>query len=102
MIVKSLLKQGLFVAAALALAIERFEAEMQVLARQLGDRDYVCGDALSAADIVIGHLLYRWFTIDISRAANPVVEAYYRRLSERPAFRAHVMVSYDALRVDGA
>lgn len=88
--------------AALAGAIAVFDGYMQHLARQLGENPFVCGDALSAADIAIGHLLYRWFTMDISRAANPAVEAYYQHLTERPAYRAHVMVSYDVLRAEGA
>lgn len=89
--------------AALAQAVARFDGFMRLLAGQLDDgRAHACGAALSAADIVIGHLLFRWFTIDIPRAANPAVEAYYERLSARPAYRAHVMVSYEALRVEGA
>ena len=60
------------------------------------------GDSLTLADVVIGHLLFRWFTMDIPRAANPVVEAYYHRLTERRAYRDHVMVSYDVLRAEGA
>lgn len=87
---------------ALARAIATFEDYMRILAGQLADRPYVCGAELSAADIVIGHLLFRWFTMDIPRAANPVVEAYYQRLTERPAYREHVMVSYEVLRVEGA
>lgn len=88
--------------AALKQAIAQFDRSMLQLADQLGDQPLVCGGALSAADIVIGHLLFRWFTMDIPRAANPVVEAYYKRLTERPAYRAHVMVSYDVLRAEGA
>ena len=87
---------------ALAAAIDRFEGHLARLADQLGDRPHVCGEAFTAADIVIGHVLYRWFTIDIPRAANPRVEAYYDRLKERPAYRTHVMVPYDTLRAKDA
>lgn len=88
--------------AALARAIARFDGYMATLGEQLADRPYVCGDDLSVADIVIGHLLYRWFTMDIPRADNPAVEAYFRRLGDRPSYRAHVMVPYDVLRAEGA
>lgn len=88
--------------AGLAQGITQFDAYLKLLADQLGHRPFVCGDDLSAADIVIGHLLFRWFTMDIERADNPVVEAYYQRLTERPAYRDHVMVSYDVLRAEGA
>lgn len=88
--------------ARLAAAIKTFDGHLRHLADQLGDQPYVCGDTLTAADIVIGHLLYRWYSMDIPRAANPAVAAYYERLIARPAYRQHVMVPYDALRVEGA
>ena len=75
---------------------------MALLSDQLSDQPFACGDELTAADIVIGHLLFRWFTMDIPRAANPAVEAYYKRLSERPAYQEHVMVPYEVLRAEGA
>ncbi|WP_317055147.1 MULTISPECIES: glutathione S-transferase family protein [Roseovarius] len=86
----------------LAAAISNFDAYMSILATQLGDQPFVCGQNLTTADIVIGHLLFRWFTMDIPRAENPRVEMYYQRLTERSAYREHVMVSYEPLRVEGA
>ncbi len=88
--------------AALTAAIAKFETTLTRLGDRLADRPFVCGDSFTLADIVIGHLLYRWFTIDVPRQPNPAVEAYYDRLATRPAYRTHVMVPYDALRVDGA
>jgi len=89
-------------AARLRTATATFDTYMALLADQLDDQPFVCGDTLTAADIVIGHLLFRWFTMDIPRAANPRVEAYYQRLTGRPAYQAHVMVPYDVLRAEGA
>lgn len=83
-------------------AICDFNAFMALLADPLEDQTYICGDTLSVADIAIGHLLYRWFTIDVARDPNPVVEAYYQRLTELDHYRTHVMVSYDSLRAEGA
>ena len=88
--------------AALAQAVARFNGYMALLDQQLTGKTFVCGKVFTAADIVIGHLLYRWFTIDVARDAHPQVEAYYARLSERPAYREHVMVSYDSLWAEGA
>ena len=88
--------------AALDEAITRFESNLDLLADQLRQQRYVCGDILTLADIVIGHLLYRWYSMDIPRAPNPAVEACYQRLTTRPAYREHVMVPYDALRAEGA
>ncbi|MDD9726222.1 glutathione S-transferase family protein [Roseovarius sp. SK2] len=88
--------------ARLAAAITAFDGHLARLADQLDAQPYICGDHFTAADIVAGHLLFRWFTIDVPRAANPTVEAYYNRLTQRPAYQTHVMVPYDALRVEGA
>lgn len=87
---------------ALSAAVKRFDSLTHILAHQVQGQRFVCGDHLTTADIVIGHLLYRWFDIDVPRSANPVVEEYYHSLTERPAYREHVMVSYESLRVEGA
>lgn len=66
---------------------------------RLGAGPYLNGEQLSFADIMIGHTLYRYFTLDFARADTPNLAAYYERLQQRPAYREHVMVSYDSLRV---
>jgi glutathione S-transferase len=53
---------------------------------------------LSLADIPIGTSLYRYFELDLNRPDLPYVAAWYRRLQQRPAYRAHVMVPFDELR----
>lgn len=88
--------------AALRRAIARFEALLDPLEARLAETAHVAGPDFSAADIVVGHILYRWFDIDVPRRPRPVLEAYYARLAERPAYRTHVMVPYDALRAAGA
>ena len=87
--------------AALTRALARFERQLDILEAQIGDKDHVCG-AFSLADIVIGHIFYRWFDIDVPRQPRPVVEAWYASLTDRPAFRKHVMVSYAPLVAEGA
>jgi glutathione S-transferase len=87
--------------AALARALAHFETRLDRLEAQLGAKDYVCGP-ITLADIPFGHVLYRWFDIDVPRRSRPVIEDYYARLRDRPAYREHVMVSYDALRAEGA
>lgn len=85
--------------AALKSAIAVVDRDMGILEAQLGASDYVLGPVPTLADIVIGAQLYRYFTIEIVRPDRPVLAAYYARLAERPAYRRHVMVSYEALRV---
>lgn len=87
--------------AAIAAAVTDFEALHAPLAAQLADTPFICGDALTAADIVIGHIFYRYMTMDIERHTHPRIAAYYDLLTQRPAYQEHVMVSYDALRAEG-
>ena len=66
---------------------------------QLGGAPFLCGADLTLADVQFGHLLYRYFTLEIERWERPRLGAYYQSLVARPAYREHVMVPYDELRV---
>lgn len=72
--------------------------ELKKAEAQLSRHQHLCGPDLTLADIQLGHVLYRYFDIDIPRADLPALRAYYDRLTARPAYRRTVMVSYDALR----
>ena len=78
--------------------IAALEVELAKAEAQLAANAYLCGPDLTLADIQLGHVLYRYFDIDIERAPLPALRAYFDRLSERPAYQKTVMVSYDALR----
>jgi glutathione S-transferase len=69
----------------------------QLLDRWLAERAFMLGEALTLADIPIGTHLYRYFNMEIERPALPRVEAWYARLQDRPAYRAHVMVPFAEL-----
>ncbi len=79
-------------------ALARFEAELSVAEPRLESHAYLCGHDLTLADIQFGHVLYRYFDMDIERRVLPALKAYYARLCERPAYRKTVMVSYEDLR----
>ena len=64
----------------------------------LGDLPFITGDQLTYGDIPIATQFYRYFTLDIERPSLPRVEAWYQRLSERPAYAEHVMVPYEDLK----
>lgn len=85
--------------AAIQAALQHLQSKLVIAEAQIEQQGFLAGEAFTLADIQFGHLLYRYFDIDISRPASPVLESYYQRLSARPAFREHVMVSYDELRV---
>ncbi|MGI9390679.1 MAG: glutathione S-transferase family protein [Boseongicola sp.] len=65
---------------------------------RLSAMPFLCGDHLTLADIQFGHVLYRYFDIQIDRRALPALRKYYDRLADRPAYQSAVMVSYDTLR----
>lgn len=88
--------------AALVAGIANFETRLDRLEGQLRQFDYIVSDDFTLADIVAGHVLFRWFDIDIARKPRPLAEAYYRRLQTRPGFREHVMIPYETLRAEGA
>lgn len=64
----------------------------------LSNQHYLNGTTFTLADIPAGTTLYRYFELDIKRPALPNVEAWYKRLQERPAYREHVMVSFADLK----
>ena len=84
--------------AALTEALRRFEGILDILEARLDASPFVGGGEFTFADVMAGHLLYRYFTLEIPRPPRPTLERYYAALKERPAFREHVMVSYDSLR----
>ena len=84
---------------AIAAAVKALEQKLAIAETRLAGSRYLVGDTFTLADIQFGHVLYRYFAIDITRHSLPHLAAYYARLTERPTFRQHVMVSYDELKV---
>jgi glutathione S-transferase len=78
--------------------IARSAILFKLVDRHLEERPFLAGDTLTIGDIAVGAQLYRYFELEIDRPAIPRVEAWYARLSERPAYREHVMVPFDDLR----
>ncbi len=64
--------------------------QMDVLDRHLaGAGPFVTGASFTIGDIGVGLVVNRWFAIDFKKPAFKAVAAYYDRLGERPAYRAH-------------
>ena len=84
--------------AAVADRIARCARHMTLLDRELAGRPWLGGDRFGLADIAAGTSLFRYFGIPIERPAVPNVEAWYRRLRDRPAYREHVMLPFEHLR----
>jgi glutathione S-transferase len=72
-------------------SVANWNRHMQMLEGQLQKTgSYVAGSAFTLADIVLGLSTHRWFLTPMAqRPSMPAVEAYYERLSQRPAFKLH-------------
>ncbi|VAV88450.1 Uncharacterized glutathione S-transferase-like protein [hydrothermal vent metagenome] len=84
--------------AAIGKAVDRLEHHLTIAEKRLEQHDFLCGEVLSLADIMLGHVLYRYFDIEIERREYPALRAYYDRLAKRPAYQKAVMISYEVLR----
>jgi glutathione S-transferase len=71
-------------------ASKTWAAQMQVLDDHLASSGpFVTGSAFTVGDIPVGLVVNRWYSIDFPKPELKTVSAYYDRLAERPAFRAH-------------
>ena len=78
--------------AALRPAVDKLNDTIAVLDRHLADRAFVAGERFTVCDIPVGIHAYRYFALDIPRRPLPALEGWYRRLTERPSYREHVMI----------
>jgi glutathione S-transferase len=65
---------------------------LKILDAHLAKRPYVGGDTLTMGDIPLGIMGYRWFNFPIERPEMKNLRAWYDRLTQREAFRQHVMI----------
>jgi glutathione S-transferase len=64
--------------------------QMRVLEDHLAaGNSYVMGRSFTVGDIPVGLVVNRWFSIPFKKPEFKAVAAYYDRLAERPAYRAH-------------
>ena len=71
---------------------DRFEQVMTILDHHLSGSAFVGGETLSMADIPVGIMVYRWFTLDIERMELPSLNRWYQKLTDRPAYKDAVMI----------
>ena len=77
--------------AAIAAATKRLNELWAIVDKVLATRKFVAGDDLTIGDIPMGIAAHRWFTIPVERDRHANVEAWYGRLTERPAFKKNVI-----------
>lgn len=85
--------------AAISQALAKLGAFLDIAEAQLSRGPFLAGSSFTLGDIQFGHVMFRYFDIAIPRQDRPELRRYYDALTTRPAFREHVMVPYDELRV---
>ena len=78
--------------------LERCHSAMAILDGVLGASSFIAGDRLTLADIPVGALMYRYANLDIIDRLPRNVSRWYDSLTEREAFRTHVMLPFDDLK----
>lgn len=64
-----------------------FFARLRCVEQATADRDYLCAGRFTIADICIGYALYLAETLGLREGFRPNTEAYYQRMTARPAFQ---------------
>ncbi len=72
--------------------VQGMHTGLGMLNHQLSNKAYVLGDTISVADIPLGCAVYRWYAMPVEHGDFPHVKAWYDRLTERVAYKAHVMM----------
>ena len=88
--------------AAVEAAAKRAAQKLEILNRQLAGRAFIVGEQLTIADVAVGTLMYRYFNLPLARPSLGNVEAWYERLTRRPAYQKHVMIDFQSMKVEGA
>lgn len=65
-----------------------FLSRLRHLTRALEDRDWLCADRFTMADLCVGYALLFAQTLGLDHKFSPAVADYWDRLSQRPAFQA--------------
>lgn len=63
-----------------------------VLDRQLAGRQFVGGDRFTMGDIPVGCHLHLWLSLPMDRPEYPNLQSWFKRLSERPAYKKIVLI----------
>ena len=77
--------------ALIAAARDRTARLFAMLDAALAGSEYVAGDAFSMGDIPVGIATWRWYRLDIEREDFANLARWYAQLTERPAYREHIM-----------
>jgi len=77
--------------AAAEAAFRTLREKAGVLDAALKGRDYLAGNALTMGDLAVGQWMWRYASLVPDRPAHANLEAWYKRLQARPAYKKIVM-----------
>jgi glutathione S-transferase len=66
---------------------QKSEKHAAVIDAHLEGREFVSGEAFTAADIVVGCAAHRWLGLPLSRTPRPHLERWYAAMKARPGAR---------------
>lgn len=64
-----------------------FFSRLKSVEQATGEREFLCAGRFTIADICVAYALYLADTLGLRSGFKPNTEAYYKRLSQRPAFQ---------------
>lgn len=77
-------------AAAIREGVAEWTRQMERLDAELAKgAPFISGERFTVGDIPVGLIVNRWFSIAFEKPTFSHLSAYYDRLAERPAYRAH-------------
>jgi glutathione S-transferase len=72
--------------------LETVQKKLSILNSGLPKTGFLTGANVTAADVVIGVMLHRFFSLVAAPSVDPRVVQYHRDLAARPGFKAHVAI----------
>jgi len=72
---------------------KKLAANFSVVDARLAGSAHMAGHAFSMGDIPVGVAAFRWFNLPIERPALGHLDAWYKEICGRPAFRQHCMAA---------
>jgi len=84
-------------------ALDALSAKLDIANDQLSRSQFLVTDHLTLADIVFGHIFYRYYDIDfnelnLNAREHGHIRAYYDRLTQTETYQMSVMIPYEDLR----
>lgn len=82
----------------IASANKVLETYLAIANERLANSEFLVSNNFTLADVQLGHVLYRYYDIDLERTPFDHLHRYYAALCTREAYQSSVMLSYEELR----